>query len=210
MSRKKYGEAKNKLELAREDFKKPPIQAEYRKLSEEQKVLSSELETLRFKAIVMRNESMEKEYLYGKNPGEHIKHEIEGLEEKGKEFAAKIKDLEGKIAPIKARLNDLKHGVDQYTEELDAYTAGMERYKAQLKTFRKTRPNLQVYQTYMEDLNTADRCMSCHVGINTAEGVSTEQPYASHPDQKLYLGNHPPERFGCVLCHEGRRALRRV
>src|SRR3972149_9573207 len=101
---KKYGEAKNKLEHAWEDFKKPPIQAEYRKLSEEQKALSSELEALRFKAIVMRNESMEREYLYGKNPGEHIKHEIEGLEEKGKEFAAKIKDLEGKIAPIKARL----------------------------------------------------------------------------------------------------------
>ena len=66
---KKYAEAKNKLEHAWEDFKKPPIQATYRKLSEEQNVLSSELETLRFKAIVMRNESMEKEYLYGKKPG---------------------------------------------------------------------------------------------------------------------------------------------
>ena len=200
---KKYEAAKNKLEHAWEDFKKPPIQNEYKKLSEEQKVLNRELDTLRFKAIVTRNESMEKEYLYGKNPSEHIKHEIEGLEEKGKEFASKIKDLEGKIAPIKARLNDLKHGIDKYTEELDAYPAGMERYKAQLKTFRKTRPNLQVYQTYMEDLNIADRCMSCHVGINSAESVSTEQPYTSHPDQKLYLGNHPPERFGCVLCHEG-------
>ena len=102
---KKYGETKNKLEHAREDFKKPPIQNEYKKLSEEQKALSSELEGLRFKAIVMRNESMEKEYLYGKNPGEHIKHEIEELEERGKEFATKIKDMEGKIAPIKARLN---------------------------------------------------------------------------------------------------------
>ena len=200
---KKYEAAKNKLEDAWEDFKKPPIQNEYKKLSEEQKVLNRELDALRFKAIVTRNESMEKEYLYGKNPSEHIKHEIEGLEEKGKEFASKIKDLEGKIAPIKARLNDLKHGIDKYTEELDAYPAGMERYTAQLKTFRKTRPNLQVYQTYMEDLNIADRCMSCHVGINSAESVSTEQPYTSHPDQKLYLGNHPPERFGCVLCHEG-------
>ncbi len=126
---KKYGEAKNKLEHAREDFKKPLIQAEYGRLSEEQRILSSELETLKFKAIVMRNESMEKEYIYGKNPGEHAKHEIEGLDEKGKEFAAKIKDLEGKIASIKARLNDLKHDVDAYTEEFAAYTTGMERYK---------------------------------------------------------------------------------
>ena len=76
---KEYGEAKNKLEHAWEDFKKPPIQNEYKKLSEEQKVLNRELDALRFKAIVTRNESMEKEYLYGKNPGEHIKHEIEGI-----------------------------------------------------------------------------------------------------------------------------------
>ena len=55
---KKYVEAKNKLEHAREDFKKPPIQVEYRKLSEEQNVLSSELEGLRFKGIVTRDESM--------------------------------------------------------------------------------------------------------------------------------------------------------
>src|SRR3989339_1525973 len=70
---KKYEAAKNKLEHAWEDFKKPPIQNEYKKLSEEQKVLNRELDALRFKAIVTRNESMEKEYLYGKNPSEHIK-----------------------------------------------------------------------------------------------------------------------------------------
>src|SRR3990170_3501001 len=104
---KKYGEAKNKLEHAWEDFKKPPIQAEYRKLSEEQKALSSELEGLRFKAIVMRNESMEREYLYGKTQSEQVKHEIEELEKKGKDFTLKIKYLEGQIASTNTRLNEI-------------------------------------------------------------------------------------------------------
>ncbi len=200
---KKYAEAKNNLARAREDFKKPLIQAEYRKLSEEQRILAGELDALRFKTVVLRNEGMEKEYLYGKTPGEPVKREIERLEVQGKEYAAKMKDLEGKIASTKARLNDLTHDVVRYTEEFGAYTIGMERYTSQLKTFQKTRPSLQVYQTYLEDLNIADRCMSCHVGINRTESISAEQPYASHPDRELYLGNHPPERFGCVLCHEG-------
>lgn len=199
----KYREAKNNLERAWEDFKKPPIQNEYKKLSEEQKVLNSELAALRFKSIVTRNECTEKEFLYGKTQNKQIKLEIEELEEKGKKYTTKMKDIEGKVASIKTRLNGIRHDVDLYTEELDAYTAGMERYKTQGKTFKKTRPNLQAYQTYMEDLNIVDRCMSCHVGIQKAESVSSEQPYASHPDQKLYLGNHPPEKFGCVLCHEG-------
>ncbi len=199
----KYRETKNNLERAWEDFKKPSIQSEYTKLSEEQTMLNSKLEAQKFQAMIARNEGMEKEYLYGKTQSGQVKHEIEKLEEKGKEFSAQVKELEGKIAPIKARLKELKHDVDKYTEESEAYTAGMERCRTQLKAFKKTRPSLQVYQTYMEDLNIVDRCMSCHVGVNKAESVSTEQPYASHPDQKLYLGNHPPERFGCVLCHEG-------
>ncbi|KAB2836056.1 MAG: c-type cytochrome [Candidatus Brocadia sp.] len=199
----KYGETRNNLDRAREDFSKPSIQDEYRKLLEEQKALNSELEALKFQAIVARNEGMEKEYFYGKTQSGQVRHEIEELEERGKEFTGKIKDMEDRIASIKARLRALKHDVDKYTEELDAYTAGLEKYKAQLKIFKKARPGLQVYQTYMEDVNTVDRCMSCHVGINRTESVSTEQPYANHPDQKLYLGNHPPEKFGCVLCHEG-------
>lgn len=200
---KNYGETKSNLEHAWEDFKKPSIQNEYKKLSEEQTVLNKKLESLRFKVIVTRNESMEKEYLFGKNPSEHIIHEIAALEEKGNDLAAKVKEAEDALAYIETRLTELKRGITTYTEELDSYTAGMKKYKAQLKNFKKTRPSLQVYQMHMEDLHIVDRCMSCHVGINKTESVSTEQPYTSHPDRDLYLGNHPPERFGCVLCHEG-------
>ncbi|MFO0793751.1 MAG: c-type cytochrome [Candidatus Brocadiaceae bacterium] len=204
--RKKYEETRHNLNRARENFKKPDAQAEYRKLSDVQKVLEKELEAVRFKSIVTRNESMEKEYLFGKAQSENIeqiRNEIREHEEKGKMYASQMKDIEEKLTPVKTRLNELTHDIDIYTEELNAYTAGLEKYKTQLMGFRKTRPGLQVYQTYMEDLNIVDRCMSCHVGINKAEVVSTVQPYTSHPNRDLYLGNHPPEKFGCVLCHEG-------
>jgi nitrate reductase cytochrome c-type subunit len=65
------------------------------------------------------------------------------------------------------------------------------------------RPGLQVYQVHLEELNEVDRCMSCHVGIDKRESVSEEQPYARHPRKEVYLGKHPPERYGCALCHEG-------
>ncbi|OQZ00858.1 MAG: hypothetical protein B6D35_05090 [Candidatus Brocadia sp. UTAMX2] len=200
---KKYGETKKNLERAWEDFKKPAIQDEYHKLSEELRNGTNELETLKFRGIVARNEGMEKEYLYGMTQDERIKRELEELEATVKECAVRTKDLEGKISLMKARLEELRSKVDACTEEMETYTSGLEKYRAQLKAFQKTRPSLQVYQTSLEDLNVVDRCMSCHVGINKTEAVSAEQPYASHPDQKLYLGNHPPERFGCVLCHDG-------
>ncbi|MDP7715871.1 MAG: c-type cytochrome, partial [Candidatus Marinimicrobia bacterium] len=48
-----------------------------------------------------------------------------------------------------------------------------------------------------------DRCMTCHMGINRVDSISEEQPFSSHPRWEVYLKNHPPETFGCVLCHEG-------
>ncbi|MBE7547487.1 MAG: hypothetical protein HS127_10240 [Planctomycetia bacterium] len=97
----------------------------------------------------------------------------------------------------------MKKDVITYTNELDSYTSGVAYSKNKLNKFKTARTGLQVYQTYLEDINIVDRCMSCHPGIDKPESVSEEQPYASHPDRQLYLGNHPPEKFGCVLCHEG-------
>ena len=48
-----------------------------------------------------------------------------------------------------------------------------------------------------------DRCMTCHLGINRVDSISEEQPFSSHPRWEVYLKNHPPETFGCALCHEG-------
>ena len=86
--------------------------------------------------------------------------------------------------------------------ELEQEKARGEYGKATVK-LKSQRPSLQAYQVHLENINEADRCMSCHVGINRRESVSEDQPYASHPRRDVYLGNHPSERFGCVLCHEG-------
>ena len=86
--------------------------------------------------------------------------------------------------------------------ELEREKARVEYGETTVK-LKSPRPSLQAYQVRFEDINEADRCMSCHIGINRKESVSDEQPYASHSRRDVYLGNHPPEQFGCVLCHEG-------
>ncbi|MEK7699310.1 MAG: c-type cytochrome, partial [Planctomycetota bacterium] len=199
----RYGETKKKLDRAREDFQKPAVQDEYNKLVNELKTLNKDAESLRFTTVVTRNESMAKEYLFGKTQDEHIKDEILLLDEMGKSVATKLKVAEDRVASAKTRIIEVTRDITAYSEELESYSTGLKRHEAQLRGLKKAWPTLQVYQTYLEDLNVTDRCMSCHVGIDKAEGVSQEQPYTPHPNRELYLGNHPPERFGCVLCHEG-------
>ncbi len=170
----RYGETKKKLNRAREDFQKPAVQDEYRKLVNELKTLNKDAESLRFTTVVTRNESMAKEYLFGKTQDEHIKDEILLLDEMGKSVATKLKVAEDRVASAKTRITEVTRDITAYSEELESYSTGLKRYEAQLRGLKKAWPTLQVYQTYLEDLNVTDRCMSCHVGIDKAEGVSQE------------------------------------
>lgn len=50
-----------------------------------------------------------------------------------------------------------------------------------------------------------DRCISCHVGIMDLDparkSAEIPQPYRAHPGDLLV--SHPPEKFGCTVCHQG-------
>jgi mono/diheme cytochrome c family protein len=48
-----------------------------------------------------------------------------------------------------------------------------------------------------------DRCTSCHAGIDKVGFDDQPNPWKTHPRRELYLGKHPPEKFGCTSCHSG-------
>jgi cytochrome c2 len=56
-------------------------------------------------------------------------------------------------------------------------------------------------QIWVADLARADRCMTCHQGVNWKGFETAEHPYRTHPVAPLKT--HPIERFGCTSCHGG-------
>ena len=58
-----------------------------------------------------------------------------------------------------------------------------------------------IRQTYLPSLNKADRCMSCHMGVENPMMANAELPYKQHSGN--YLKTHPIEKFGCTVCHYG-------
>ena len=54
-------------------------------------------------------------------------------------------------------------------------------------------------QIWVEGLQRADRCITCHQGVSWAGFEKAEQPWRSHR-QDLFAA-HPVERFGCTVCH---------
>ncbi len=200
----KYREAQKKLEEAWGAFNTPTVQQGYMKAFRDLNVLYKEgLSPLKFEAMVTRNKMLEEEYLYGKHKGDEPVKKIAELEERGNELAAEIGQLEQKRAELQGDLDASMRDINMYADELKVFTSDMNGYQESMAKLKSQRPSLQIYQVHMEDINEVDRCMSCHIGINRKESVSEGQPYASHSRRNVYLGNHPPERFGCVLCHEG-------
>lgn len=62
---------------------------------------------------------------------------------------------------------------------------------------------IKLTQIWDTELNRADRCMNCHMGIDKPNFKDAPQPFTTHPDLAGYIGKHPFAKFGCTVCHEG-------
>ena len=58
-----------------------------------------------------------------------------------------------------------------------------------------------IKQLIVNDLHRVDRCTTCHMAIDKPQLALAEEPFTAHPGD--YLKWHPPEKFGCTVCHGG-------
>ncbi len=75
---------------------------------------------------------------------------------------------------------------------------------AQEKEWAKEQ-RLEIRQIEPEELGTVERCVTCHLGFDNPMLGQVPEPFRKH---SALLASHPPQRFGCVICHggEGRAA----
>ena len=135
---------------------------------------------------------------------------------KADDCAAQLKDLERQERTFlqKKKIFDRKLGkIDPNAMNFTNRIAEMVR---DLPIIDLANPNYKIDQIVIkditEDLNftkvpKVDRCVTCHQGIVNPEYKDASQPFRTHPDLELYLGNdsaHPMDEFGCTVCHGGR------
>jgi cbb3-type cytochrome oxidase cytochrome c subunit len=56
-------------------------------------------------------------------------------------------------------------------------------------------------QVYVKELERADRCVTCHLGMEWKGLESAPEPFRTHP--KEILQKHPIAKYGCTTCHGG-------
>lgn len=88
----------------------------------------------------------------------------------------------------------------EYAQVLKA-KAGDDRGRMLAEQFEIT-----IQQNVLPALQTVDRCITCHPGVDDPRMAGEKQPFRTHPGD--YLLHHPPDTFGCTICHRGQgRAL---
>ena len=63
---------------------------------------------------------------------------------------------------------------------------------------------IEIRQITVPALQTVDRCVTCHPGIDDPRMQDQPQPYRTHPKGLLQI--HRVEKFGCTVCHQGQGA----
>lgn len=91
---------------------------------------------------------------------------------------------------------------DYYTPEWQQYQAefrGLVTEKLGAERAAMAPKGLQ--QVYVKELDRADRCVTCHQGVEWKGLENAPEPFRTHP--KEILEKHPIAKYGCTSCHGG-------
>jgi len=197
----KYEELKNHLKEIERNFSDPETQKEYSANENKYNEIRELLRINKEQFQKVRGRYLELEYQYYKDQREEDKINLVILEDE-------VEELEKKREQLLSKEEILKEKLSEYTAEKNRITAEFQNLE---KLFTDAKQNLQmldetqieIKQVFIQDINKADRCQSCHIGINEQPEITELQPFTSHTGHFVYLGNHNPEVFGCTICHRG-------
>jgi len=197
----KYEELKNRLEGIERNFSDPETQKKYSADEKEYNEIRELLRLNKDKFQKTRGRYLELEYQYYKYQKDEDKTNLEILEDEIEELGEKREQLISTEEIFKEKLSEYTFEKDKINLELQNLERLSIDAKQNLQILDETPINIK--QIFIRDMNRADRCQSCHIGINDQTELSEIQPFASHPGLFVYLGNHDPEVFGCTVCHRG-------
>jgi mono/diheme cytochrome c family protein len=74
-----------------------------------------------------------------------------------------------------------------------------EKWEKQLRELHSEQPHLR--RIFLPDADVRDLCITCHLGIDNPLFADAPEPFRTHPG--ILLEQHPVEKFGCTICHNG-------
>jgi|GEM_PF-213103 len=197
----RLAELQQKLKQAQDHFKKKEVHDRYLQLSARINDLKTGIAENQKTMQTIRGQFLETEYYFTKNQKPEDKAKMDELQKQIDAIDKKIKDLKTRLTPLQTEQLGLMGDIPAIEAKIEALQKPLAEKKERIAN-NNSAP-VEIRQRLIGDANKADRCESCHAGIEDSKNVSSKQPYTRHPLSFVYLGNHDPSKFGCTFCHRG-------
>ncbi len=192
---------KARLEEADKIFQSKDVQERYKGLAAQKDIIETSLAQNQKQLQEKRGKHLEVEYLYIRDQRERDKKTMQMLQE-NIESLTKNRDvlLERKTA-IEEDIGDLTKERETLLAEIESLHKGLDDKLAAIQSNELLPDGIK--QVHIKDADKADRCVTCHVGIESSYRLTESQPLTPHPASFIYLENHPVSEHGCTFCHRG-------
>jgi mono/diheme cytochrome c family protein/predicted nucleic acid-binding Zn-ribbon protein len=198
---KKLADLQQKLKQAQENFKKKELHDRYLQVSAKLDDLKAKIAANQKNLQNVRGQFLEVDYYFTKNQKPADKAKRDDLQKQIDSIEAQAKVLQAQLSPLQDEQLKLMGDIPAIEAEIEALQKPLADKKERISN-NETAP-VEIKQAMINDADKADRCESCHAGIEDMKQVSSKQPYSKHPLSFVYLGNHDPAKFGCTFCHRG-------
>jgi cbb3-type cytochrome oxidase cytochrome c subunit/predicted nucleic acid-binding Zn-ribbon protein len=190
-----------KLAKAEEAFNQKGVHDRYVKLNAQLDDLHAKMVSSQKELQTVRGQFLETEYYFTKTQKPEYKKKMDELQHQIDSIDGTNKALIAKDEPLRQEIAKLSGGMSEVRAEIEAIKKSLEEKKEMIANNDKA--PVEIKQYLIKDSDKADRCVSCHAGIESSVQVSKKQPYTKHPLGFVYLGKHDPGKFGCTFCHRG-------
>jgi cbb3-type cytochrome oxidase cytochrome c subunit len=147
------------------------------------------LKSADYRALVDREKSLEKR-IQDQEP------DLARLEKAAEDTQAKLRRFTEASTKVRDQLADLRAPITALQRRLDGI-------RARAPEIQQVVIEGLAVNEFKQPIQTVDRCMTCHLGIDRPGFENAPQPFRTHPHREVFFGKHPVSRFGCTGCHQG-------
>src|SRR3990167_9212006 len=138
-----------------------------------------------------------------------LEPELEVARQKREQIKEEIKKLQAGVKDTEIQLSKMAEERDKWIRVMENATVHL----GPLSIYKIPKIRQIVLEefdrnNFDEPMGRVDRCQTCHMAANRPGFENEPQPFRTHSRREVLLADsaHPPDRFGCTVCHEGQGA----
>ncbi|MCW8795994.1 MAG: c-type cytochrome [Chlorobium sp.] len=182
-------------------FQSKEVQDKYKGLAAQKDIVEASLDENQKQLQEKRGKFLQVEYLYIRDQREQDKKTMQVLQNEIGSLTENRDALLKQKNSIEEKIGDLTKDREALLAEMQSLRKGLDEKLAAIESNERMSEGIK--QVHIRDADKADRCITCHIGIESSYRLTDSQPLTPHPARFVYLENHPVSDFGCTFCHRG-------